>query len=546
MGRVEIGNIGRGIATTSAAAGLLAGAVAAVSAAIGPTSPAPQVLSALGMCLAGFALAYCFLIERGDRLRPILPALAIGAIVALPAHRLANLIADPTGHTAAAAVVIWFTLAAPVAICLLSALTKAYLLRQGADAAEKPRGKPAKAATTDAATGKANNGDAATGNADAAFFLHVLTLPLVMLIAAALIGPAAALIFAGGIALGPATGAMSAHAAPYTLAVWPIAGAATGWLIGVVRGRSAVLGALRFVVVAAARLAIPALAVAAATLVTLATISGPWVTMRVPHPSAGYLVLAAILWLTFCGVRQSGAGGPPGPLLRLPALFALLIAPVIAWFAFTGFGIRIDAYGLTPMRALGIGAAGIALVHAVAGALSVIGEMRTRADRWMPWTSGLNAVLAALSAVALLSVGAPGVDIYAASARNQANRLLAGKVDAEAFDYAFLRFSLGDAGDDALGRVAAAIDHPQAATIRSNVELVRRFDARASYLLHRADDGASMFDGTLPEDNLPQERLPTDQQARDPATQPDAPASLPASLDELPMSPAARGQSDND
>lgn len=517
MGRQEIDTIGRGVVLWSVIAGAAAGATASAASYLMARGGGPAGLGAGAFYVGAFALAYAFLVERTDRLRPFIAALVIAALIAAPAYWMSLAADDPTGRRAGAPAALWFALAAPAGGYLMVAFVKAYILRHGASTAAA--------------------GSEAASAADSAFFLHVLTLPLVLLAAAMLISPGAALLGAGALVLGPQAGAAAAMAAPYAWLTWPFVGALIGLVIGVMRGRSAALGALRFIAVGAARLATPAIAVASVTLIALGILSSPWLAIRTPYPSAVMIAWTALIWLAFNGIRQSGDGGPPSMILRAPAIISLIAAPAFAYLAFRGLQIRIDAYGLTPLRILGLGAAGIALAHAAAGILSVLGEALTRADRWMPLTSRLNAGLAALTAIALLAAGSPLLDPYAISARDQERRLMQGRVDAEGFDYGFMRFSLGVDGDAALDRLRAAVDHPEAATIRAYIDIVRSFETRSGYDAYVASRAQRP-------DELGDDR-PTSARRRLPAIGPDGPPpNSPATdgLDALPLSTGAARQ----
>ncbi|MEO1015246.1 MAG: hypothetical protein AAFX08_08680 [Pseudomonadota bacterium] len=465
MSRDQINGIGRGISLSTAVAGVIAGAALGALDFIGPFIGYDAAQGAAYFFIASFA-AFCFLVERGGRMGALAAAFVIGAIVAAPAYAMDIALVDTPGRASAVANGVWFAVAAPVGAYLMIAFAKAYVLRQGV----APR--------SDQSEEGARGGGMAL---DAAYFLHALTIPLIMLAAALLIAPVAAVLAVSALTMGEAVGGMAEIVERHSHFVWPVGGGLIGLAIGAMRGRSAVFGAMRYIAVAMARISTPALMAAAAALLGASIANGPWVTLRLPYPSAIFILLVGVIWVCFNGLRQSGEGGAPPLWLRIPALILLLIAPFFAWYAWTGVQDRIDAHGFTPLRLLGVGAAILALAHAGAGVVYVFGQFIGAKERWIPVASRLNPALGLATALALMVAGSPLIDLYALSAANQRDRLLSGRVAAEDFDYPYLRFELGPAGDAALDDLLAAVDHPEAATIRAKVELAQMSKDRAAY-----------------------------------------------------------------
>ena len=100
-------------------------------------------------------------------------------------------------------------------------------------------------------------------------------------------------------------------------------------------------------------------------------------------------------------------------------------------------------------------------------------ELNWRARRWMAPVGGLNIVMAVLWIATLIALATPVADPLAISARSQVQRLEQERVDAADFDYGYLRFYLGDQGEEALTRLEAMTDHPQAERIREGVAAAR-------------------------------------------------------------------------
>ena len=114
------------------------------------------------------------------------------------------------------------------------------------------------------------------------------------------------------------------------------------------------------------------------------------------------------------------------------------------WCVLAGLAIRlrIQQYGLTPERVYVTVLIGIASGYA----LGYVGALLWRGPTWLAGIRRVNVPLAL--GVALLGVllHTPWLDPLRWSARSQYARLAAGDVDAAVFDYAFLRFKLGQVG----------------------------------------------------------------------------------------------------
>jgi hypothetical protein len=83
-------------------------------------------------------------------------------------------------------------------------------------------------------------------------------------------------------------------------------------------------------------------------------------------------------------------------------------------------------------------------------------------------------------------VNSPLLDARGISVRSQVVRLMDGQVTAEKFDYRYLRFDLGRAGEQALERLKVIAQHPQAELIRERsaaiLEQVNPWEVKAEAL----------------------------------------------------------------
>jgi hypothetical protein len=89
-------------------------------------------------------------------------------------------------------------------------------------------------------------------------------------------------------------------------------------------------------------------------------------------------------------------------------------------------------------------------------ALGYAGAVLLQGSPWLPRLRPVNLALAWVVIALALLLHTPGGDPLAWSLRDQLERLRSGRVQPEEFDYAYLRFSLGREGYEALEALAAA------------------------------------------------------------------------------------------
>lgn len=170
------------------------------------------------------------------------------------------------------------------------------------------------------------------------------------------------------------------------------------------------------------------------------------------------LLNAVVLW---------GEGPEPYPVwLRHALRVAVLTLPVYAAMCAYSLSLRIDQHGWSVDRVLA------AVVVMVVGLLAVgyAAAAIRLSGRWMIWLIPVN-VGAGIAIVGLaIALFSPILDPYRIAASDQVDRLLRQRVDAAKFDYAYLRFDLGRAGQEALARLKMADGHPQAEIIRRRAE----------------------------------------------------------------------------
>lgn len=405
--------------------------------------------------VATFAAGLLLLAERGARIRAIVPAALIAAILAYPSHFLLQ-VSDPNSNLTAFPAAFWFTLGGPLAAYLLTTIAKAALL----DGAPPPY---------------------------SAMFFHGLTLPLIFVGAAFFALLAFVLIFSWA-ALLRAMDVDFFHVLfqePWFML--PFFGAVGGLSIAMMRGLESVLGALRFLLLLFCRIAMPITAVFSLTLIAVLAINGVGPIFEQSYPGAMMLGLAFAGMLIFNGVYQNGEGGPPPAWLRVSSIVALLTIPVYAGLAAYAFGLRIGEYGLTPARIAGAAMNGLAALYSVVCLAGVLTELNWTGRRWMPLVAPLNTLMAVIWIGVFIVLASPLANPWALSAASQEHRLASGKVAAADFDFGYLRFRLGEYGEAALDRLEALGDHPEAAAIRAGVTKARAAENQWAY-----DHGGAM------------------------------------------------------
>jgi hypothetical protein len=137
---------------------------------------------------------------------------------------------------------------------------------------------------------------------------------------------------------------------------------------------------------------------------------------------------------------------------------------------------------------------GLAALYSVVCLAGLLTELNWTGKRWMPFVAPLNTAMALIWVVVLVTLASPLVNPWELSARSQEARLMQGRVKAEEFDFGYLRFSLGKYGDQALERLAAVENHPQAAEIRAGVARARSAVSPWDYANGDAADAAAETD----------------------------------------------------
>lgn len=184
--------------------------------------------------------------------------------------------------------------------------------------------------------------------------------------------------------------------------------------------------------------------------------------------SALLLTIAAAGAILVNGVYQAGGEHCAGWQKRLTEATVAIIAIAVGLAAY-GSIVRVWHYGLTPPRVL-------LLAGVITAALVAAGYGGAALWRRGPWLAGVghvNRLALPMVVLLLIALTSPVLDPVAMSASSQYRRLAAQIVPAENFDFGYLRFRLGPAGQERLAALERLDDHPDIAAIRSLADAAR-------------------------------------------------------------------------
>jgi hypothetical protein len=198
--------------------------------------------------------------------------------------------------------------------------------------------------------------------------------------------------------------------------------------------------------------------------------------------SATALVLsaAAALVILINAAYQDGRpdNRPPMVLRVAVRVAAVLIAPLVI-IAFWGLALRIGQHGLTPDRIIALACAVVGAAFAVGYGWAALSPFWRKGD-WMRPLERSTIGAAALALFLILALFSPLLDPVRLSVADQTARLERGAVTPDRFDYAFLRFESGKAGQAALARLARSTDAETARLARTAQAETKRQRSRTA------------------------------------------------------------------
>lgn len=261
----------------------------------------------------------------------------------------------------------------------------------------------------------------------------------------------------------------------------PFFGGVGALSVAMIRGRTAILGALRFLILFLARIAAPLYAAFAATLAVTLVVSGADAIFERDGLAPLMLSLSLAGMLIFNGVYQNGEGAAPPLWLRGSSLVILILAPAFVALSVLALWMRIDQYGLTPARFLGFSVALLIAVYSLFGFIGALSEINWGARRWMRPIAPLNTLTAVIWIVVLFGFVTPLLDPWAWSARQQAKRLESGAVAIDGFDFGYLYFRLGPVGESEARRLATIPGRDDHWELRRRLDLAENVEGYWAY-----------------------------------------------------------------
>ena len=152
------------------------------------------------------------------------------------------------------------------------------------------------------------------------------------------------------------------------------------------------------------------------------------------------------------------------------ALFLVYTAtlPILTSLAIYIIAQRVQHYGLSPARMTALLAGMLLLVYNMV----YLAQWVRYRNRWSEGLKSVNPPLALLAATLMFLLLTPILSPQDWSSRQQLSRLQNGKVSAQQFDYYYLRHDFGKAGVEAIETLKTWKDHPQHATIISQIQSI--------------------------------------------------------------------------
>jgi len=185
------------------------------------------------------------------------------------------------------------------------------------------------------------------------------------------------------------------------------------------------------------------------------------------HAAALMLTLQLLFILFLNATYQDGRDKAPYvSWLRRGVELAAITLPIYSILSLYAIGLRVNQYGWSDDRVWAMLIATISACYATGYAATAL----ARRPRWLPWVGPVNVAMAAVVIAVMILANSPVLDPKRIAVHSQIQRLLSGRVSAEAFDYRYLRFDSGKPGLDGLIRLASLTEHSQAKVIRDKAK----------------------------------------------------------------------------
>jgi len=145
---------------------------------------------------------------------------------------------------------------------------------------------------------------------------------------------------------------------------------------------------------------------------------------------------------------------------------AVALTPLVAIAAYA-VALRVEQYGWTPERVVAVACVVFAACYALGYLLAAL-----KSPQWLKWIEPTNILAAFVVLAVMLALLSPMADPARIAVADQVARLESGRISPEKFDYQFLRFRSGRYGVEALARLRAKQDGPDAARIAERANAI--------------------------------------------------------------------------
>ena len=235
---------------------------------------------------------------------------------------------------------------------------------------------------------------------------------------------------------------------------WMLAGFAFGAAFGLLRERDALLATLQRLVMIVLSVLAPVLAIALVQFLASLPFTGLARLWSSGLPTTPIMLLsgAGAILLANAVIGNGREDSSRNRLLRWSALALVLTVLPLALVAAVSMFVRVEHYGWTPERMWGVVAVGIAITYGLAGWWSVFLRRRAFDEVLRPLQTSMAIGLCGIA----LFLALPIVDFGAISAKSQMDRLKAGKIKAEEFDWRAMAFDFGPTGREQLSDLPKA------------------------------------------------------------------------------------------
>lgn len=254
--------------------------------------------------------------------------------------------------------------------------------------------------------------------------------------------------------------------------------------IAVLRGRHGLFERLSIGLKLICRVVVYGLGVFAVVFLAALPFSGTGSVAQSAPAALVFLCLGSLTIVAFNGAFQAGEDSNVSSDFRAAAIVSLAVLPIYAVLGLLSIYARYEQYGLTPERFTMFTLLSLLLVIGLVYVMALLWEVVPRQkSTWLSGIRTVNPSIAVTIAMIFLLMQTTILDPVAWSARNQLDRIMTERAaaEAQAFDYGYLYFKLGQEGRRALSTLEALDAHPQHEAIRQGIYEARRFNTYRDY-----------------------------------------------------------------